>query len=116
MRNNLSGKMFWLTMGILILVPLFSQATGIKIENPLGEGTTFSMLIYRIVDFIFNIALVFAPLMIVVAGFYFVTAAGEPARIQTAKNIIIWTLVGFIVILLSKGLIAMLREALQVQL
>jgi len=83
----------------------------IKIEPPIN-ATSFEALVGGITNFIFNIALVLAPLMIIVAGIYFVTAAGDPKKIEQAKGIILYTLIGLFVILLAKGFIAFLRQIL----
>jgi len=48
--------------------------------------------------------------MIIVAGFYFITATGDPAKIDTAKKIILWTLIGLLVVISAKGLIALFKE------
>lgn len=96
----------------LVLPLLVSAIEIIKIENPLG-AKNFRDFIEAIITFLFNVALAVVPLMVVIAGFYLVTAAGEPARIQTAKNIILYTIVGFVIILLAKGFIALLEQILQ---
>lgn len=79
--------------------------------NPLGADT-FEDIINNIIDFIFNIALVLAPLMIVWAGGLYITSSGNPDQITKAKNIIIYTLVGFAIILLSKGFVAIIKQLL----
>jgi len=103
-----------LISSILLLIILPLSVLAVEIKNPL-EYDTFGELIEAIIDFIYKIALVLAPLFIVIAGFYFVTAAGNPAQIETAKKIILYTLIGFLIILLSKGLIAVIQNVLGVQ-
>jgi hypothetical protein len=86
----------------------------IKIENPL-IATSFEAIIGNIIDFIFKIAIVLAPLMVVVGGFLFVTAGGSVEKINRAKNLIIWTAIGFLIVLLSKGIIAIINQILGVR-
>ena len=76
--------------------------------NPLQ--TNFTGLIGSILNFLFNIAIILSPIMVVIAGVLFVTAAGKPEQISKAKQILIWTAVGFGVILLSRGLITIIEE------
>ncbi|MCK5044105.1 hypothetical protein KAR26_00025 [Candidatus Parcubacteria bacterium] len=76
--------------------------------NPV-HACAFDELIDKVVDFIFYIALAVGPFMFLIAGFYFVTAAGDAKRIATAKTIIIWTLVGMFIVLMSKGIIGVIR-------
>jgi len=90
------------------------KAVTIAIENPL-KYNTFGELINNLINFIFSVALVIAPMMIIIAGFYFLTAMGDVNKIQQAKNIIWWTIIGFIIILLAKGLVAVLGEIIGVK-
>lgn len=77
----------------------------ICIPNPL-KACSLSHLVEMIAILIFNIALVVAPVMIIVGGFFFVTAAGNPEGIKTGKAIVLWTIIGFSVILLARGIIS----------
>ncbi len=110
------------TFQILILIFLsFVLATivlandVVEIKNPLGDDVkSFEDIINKIIDFIFNIALVLAPLMIVWAGGLYITSGGNPDQITKARNIIIYTLTGFAVILLSKGFVVIIKQLLGV--
>jgi hypothetical protein len=79
-----------------------------QICNPL-RTTSFVGIINNILTLLFNFALVLSPIMIVVAGIMFVTAGGSPDRVSTAKRILLWTVVGFVIVILARGLIAVLR-------
>lgn len=79
--------------------------------NPL-KANDFNVIINQIIDFIFKIAIVLVPLMVVLAGFLFVTAGGDPEKITRARSIIIWSAVGLAIILLSKGLGAIINQIL----
>ena len=52
---------------------------------------------------LFISALLIAPLLYIVAIFYFLTAAGETEKITRAKNLLFWTTIGLIVILIIRG-------------
>jgi hypothetical protein len=88
-------------------------AGAICIQNPL-RACDLRGLVEAIINFIFWVATALAPLMIVIGAFYFVTSAGNPHQIDTAKKIILYTLIGYAIILLSKGLIVVLEEILGV--
>lgn len=77
--------------------------------NPL-HACAFDELVDNMITFIFYIVIAVAPLMLIVAGFYFVTAAGDPKRMTTAKSIIVWTLTGLAITLLARGLIAVIKS------
>ena len=91
------------------LAPLLANAAVIKIDNPLKANTLWELL-DAIIVFIFYLAVPIAVIMIIIAGFYFVTAAGEPNKITTAKQIILYTLIGLLIILCSTGLIKLFGE------
>lgn len=76
---------------------------------------TFGGLIDAIISFIFNVAIVVVPLLIIIGAFNLLTAAGDPKKIATGKNIITYTLIGFAIILFAKGLIAMIEEVIGVK-
>ena len=112
---------FILSIGIFGLVLLLfvvntAEAGGItvRLENPL-VAETFGELIENLIIFIFNISLAIAPLMIIIAGILFVTAAGSPEQIGTAKKLILYTLIGFLIILLSRGLIVFFKEVFEIR-
>jgi hypothetical protein len=71
--------------------------------NPIESGT-FEGIITNLIDFIFRIAIVVAPLMIIVGGALFVSAGGDLQKVEQAKKIILWTIVGFIIVLLARGI------------
>lgn len=97
-----------------LISPFLISAAVIKIENPL-KYETFDKLVEAIINFIFNIALVLAPLMIIIGAFYFITAGGIPEKIKTGKTIITYTLIGLVIVLLAKGIIVVLRQAIGVR-
>ncbi|MEK7542358.1 MAG: hypothetical protein AAB524_01515 [Patescibacteria group bacterium] len=84
----------------------------ITFPNPLGPGATFTGLINNIINFLFTIAVIAAPILLVIAGVIFMTAAGDPGRVKTARSMLMWTVVGFGVILISKGLVEVLKGIL----
>lgn len=107
-------KAFLKILPILIFFIFLSfpvLAVEIRIENPL-QAESLEDLIYGIIDFIWKVATAVVPLMIVIAGFYFLTAAGNPQQIDTAKKIILYTVVGYAIIMLSAGLILVIKDIL----
>lgn len=66
--------------------------------DPLG-------VLERIIDWLFYILLVVAALAIVIAGYLFVTAAGDADKVSKARNFIIYAIIGIIIAFLARGLI-----------
>ncbi|HEY4476190.1 MAG: hypothetical protein UY24_C0001G0032 [Parcubacteria group bacterium GW2011_GWA1_48_11b] len=86
-------------------------STAVCITNPL-TACTLTDLIDGIINFIFTIALAITPIMVIVGGFMFITGGGDPAKITQGKQLLLWTAIGLTVILLAKGLVAVLRNVL----
>ena len=64
-----------------------AEATTVRIPNPLIHES-FTSLLDAIITFLaFYLGPPIATIMLIVAGFYFVTAAGDPAKIEKAKKI-----------------------------
>ena len=101
-----------LLISLLLSLPIIVLA--VEFQNPL-EYETFGELIDAIIDFIFYIAVVVAPLMAIIGAFYLLTAGGDPKKIGTGKNIIIYTMIGLAIVMLARGLIAMIESIIGVQ-
>ena len=74
------------------------------------EHDDFEALLKAIIDFIFTLALVIVPIVIIVAGIFFITAQGDPEKINTAKKMILWAIIGLIIILCAKGFVEVIKE------
>ncbi len=82
------------------------------LQNPLGYDT-FEDLVNAIIGFLIKIGIPLATIMFVIAGVLFVTSAGDPNRVSTAKKFMLYTAIGLAVILVSSGLIKVLQSLLQ---
>ena len=107
---------FW---GLIILLAIPFLVHAIEFLNPLSsEGSILPPIdcdnivcvIERIINLITVIAFSIAPIIIVIAGFYFVVSGGDPEKVSTAKKIIINTVIGLLVILLSRAFVAAIQS------
>ena len=83
----------------------------VVICNPI-QACDFAEFVDGIIGFIFIIALGLAPLMIIIGAFYILTAGADPKRVETGKNIILYTLIGFTIILLGRALVYVIQNIL----
>ena len=67
----------------------------------------------RALNWFFGIALAIAAIMLVYAGFNYVTAAGNEEKIKTATKTLIFALIGVAIALLARGLPLLIQEFLQ---
>ena len=78
------------------------------LDNPLCADT-FAELIDAIINLLFYLAIAITPIMLIMAGFYYLTAAGEPEKINTAKKIILYTLIGLVIVISAKGIMELFQ-------
>jgi len=83
------------------------------IENPLAYDT-FEKILGEISKFLIQIGSAIAGVMFLIAGFMFVTAGGNPEKVQSAKKMILYTIIGLAIIILASGLVAVLKSVIGV--
>lgn len=77
-----------------------NPATGpIVIVNPFKANTIQDLIKTIVNDILMPIGGVVAVLMIMYAGFLFVTARGNPAQIEKAKDALLWGVIGAAILL-----------------
>ncbi len=91
--------------------PTGAQTTNITLLNPLGsneeclaKNTCLSDFLNKILAFIIQIGAIVVVLMLVLVGYKFVAAQGEPAKIIEARSMLLWTVVGALILLGSQAI------------
>ena len=105
--KKISYSFLILVIGLIILLPTNAQM--VEIDNPI-KWDNFTDLAAGIIGFIFNLALAIVPIMFIIAGLAFITAAGDPEKIKRAKDMVLWTIIGFMLILMATGIIQVIQE------
>ncbi len=104
MKGNLTKLILAGSIGLLVFLvvaPVLAQEEApIIIETP-EEMIT---LIETITDWFFTIVMALAVIFIILAAFYFLTAAGNPEALTKARQMLIYALIGIAVALLARGL------------
>jgi len=97
----MENKGFWWLYGtVLVASGWIAQNAHAQIANPLSsEFDTIPSFIAAIIDIVVQIGIPVVTLFIIYAGFLFVSARGDETKIKTAKDVILWTLVGAAVLL-----------------
>jgi hypothetical protein len=67
--------------------------------NPLKAGTSLESLLSEILTFVVRIGTIVIVLMVIYSGFKFVMARGEPGKISEAREALMWTVVGALILL-----------------
>jgi hypothetical protein len=89
-------------------------AEPIETVNPL-EATTLAEIINSVANTVFYIITSLAVLFIMIGGFFILSAGGNPAQIIKGKKIILYTVIGFAIMVLSKGIIDLVYNILGVE-
>lgn len=77
--------------------------------NPLRSDNLVD-IVDRVITIAFWVALSISPIPIIYAGFLFVTAGGQSKNIDTAKSMLLWTVIGLVVIMMARGIVPVLRN------
>jgi hypothetical protein len=80
----------------------FGQTTTISFKNPVS-ATSFDVILGKTIDLIFWIAVALLPLFGLISAFQILTSGGNPEKIDLAKRIIIYAILGFIIITFAKA-------------
>ncbi|OHA87307.1 MAG: hypothetical protein A3A90_01365 [Candidatus Zambryskibacteria bacterium RIFCSPLOWO2_01_FULL_35_19] len=73
--------------------------SSIEIKNPFKENTIEGLITTIIKDILIPIGSVVAVVMVMYAGFLFVTARGDAAQITKAKDALLWAVIGAAILL-----------------
>jgi hypothetical protein len=95
----------------------FAQATGgslptFTIKNPLSVGGNLEDILDAVTNLLLTIGLPLAGLMYLYAGFQFLTAGGQEKKITSAKQTLLWTTIGVVVLLSAKGIVIAVKGLL----
>ena len=79
---------------ILLALPAISIAAPPTAPGLPNQITSVWDVFIKILNFIWPVFIGFAIIMFIVAGFFFLTANGEPGKLSTARTSVIWGIVG----------------------
>ena len=78
------------------------------IPDPIGAGDVIGIL-DTVANWLFAILLALATVFIILAAFQFLTSGGDPARVGSARQSLLYALVGVAVAFLARGLVVLVR-------
>jgi hypothetical protein len=81
---------------------VYAQAPeSIELRNPLAAGNDLESVLKSVGDWLILIATPIAIFMILVGAFWILVSGGEPDKIKKGKQTILWTLIGYAILLLG---------------
>lgn len=85
----------------------------IKIKNPLKGVGSFEKILDAVASFLLTTSIPLLTVVILLGGFFILTAAGNPDRLRRGKQIILWGVVGFVIILVAGGVSTLVSNILR---
>ena len=92
-------------------LPLAGLAAGVDIENPIGTNS-FTELLNRIIDWAIYLSIPLAGGAIIYSAFQMMSSGGDEKELDKAKRTLQWAIIGFIIILVAKGLVLAIKSIL----
>jgi hypothetical protein len=80
-----------------------SAGGGNALQNPLGVCSIIE-IISNILDWLIIYSIPILALMILIGGFQILTAKDSPEKVSSGRKTIMYAVVGFVIILISKGI------------
>ena len=103
----------------IIILPIFAYAQTTNtlvsgnIPNPFNGGDSLLSLITAVLNnIIMPIAAVFVVIWIIYAGFKYVVAQGNPAKVTEAHKTLLWSLIGAGILLGAAGISAVVQTTI----
>ena len=87
----------------LVFFPAVGLAYGFTPTQPGGQ--TVATAINNIIGWVLGLLIAFAVIMLIVAGYYFVSAQGDTDKVKTARNFVVYAIIGVIVGVLAYTLV-----------
>jgi len=79
--------------------PVLKTGQNVTLINPLGSGTDLPTLLKKILEFVVYIGSIIVIFMMIYVGYKFVVARGNESKITEARQMLLWTVVGALVLL-----------------
>lgn len=76
-----------------------------------NQSSTADNLLLDIMNIVYFAAGIVAVFAIIIAGFLYVTSAGDPGKAKTAKNAILYAVIGLVAVILSFIITAYIRTS-----
>jgi hypothetical protein len=93
---------------VSLLLPLttFAQLTGPGVSAPTGPITSIGGVqstLCQVVNWLFYGLIIFAVIMVLVAAFKYLTAAGDPEKVKSASQTLLYAAIAVLVGIIAKG-------------
>jgi hypothetical protein len=108
-------SVFFSILLFLFTLPATSMAVDITFPRPGNIITDIVPILLAILDLVWYIFFGVAVIMFILAGIQFLTARGDPGKIATARNAVIWGTIGVFVGILGFSIVEIIKVAFNLQ-
>ncbi len=112
----LIAVIFIFTSGSIVLAdlnPPSPSAVNITLINPLGSANSdIGSVLQNIMQWLIMAGSPIAAFMVIVGGIQILVSGGEPAKFEKGKKTILYTAVGYGIILVGSGIISIVQKIL----
>lgn len=84
----------------------------LTLPNTLGAGSTIPSLISRLFIALVYLAAFIAPIFIIYGAFQMLTSAGNVEKFAAGKKTILYTVIGFMIVLAAQGIVEIVKKVL----
>lgn len=105
-----SGLVFLITNNVFAAG--VGETTGVELINPLGTKSIIQ-IINNVLNYLIYISVPILAIMILVGGFQILTARDNPEKIKSGRTTIMYAVIGFVIVLISKGVALILLKIMR---
>ncbi len=99
----------------IIIIALFLSALPfLALGQEIESAADVIQIIVNITNFIWSVFMIITVIAFLVAGFFYITAAGDPNKVARANKMVLYSIIGVVVALLSGGMVALIQSFLEV--
>ena len=111
----MNKKIISVTSAALLTLALLALAQGVFTPPALGGfGGSLTSLVLLVLDIVWIAFVAVAIIFFVIAGISFLTAQGDPGKVATARNAVIFGAIGIVVGVIAFSVVTILRGTLGV--
>jgi hypothetical protein len=115
MKKNIFARLVLLVTFIGLTCAVFgvNAALDVPTAQPIGappaqlQTTDVITTINSLTNWFFALFLIVAVWFLILAAFHFVTANGETEKVNTARNEVMYAMIGVLIAVLAKGIVAL---------
>ena len=112
MKYLVCTLLFFIVFAIAFgLFACLTLAQGITLQNPAGSDT-IAELIHNITSGLVTIATPIVAIMVLIGAFQILFAAGDPEKFKLGKKTILYTIIGYAIILVASGITSIIKNLL----